>query len=96
MSGRHKAETGKDGPSRKEVVEMMLLTVAVLLVVIMLVLATHVATRARRYAAWEKMVTGLPPGSRLTGLERDGRTMVEIGYASRPQGKNARVSRGRR
>ncbi|HEV2779668.1 MAG TPA: hypothetical protein VGX25_09735 [Actinophytocola sp.] len=64
--------------------------VIVLWIVLVLVCATWLAAewlRARcrhqvaasRHSAWATMVSDLPPGSRLTGVELDARTRLEIG-----------------
>lgn len=52
--------------------------------------------RERRYGAWARMSARLPHGSRLTSVEPDGHTLVEIGQPQAFSGENARVSRGRR
>ena len=36
-------------------------------------------TAASRHSAWANMVSDLPPGSRLAGIETDSRMFVEIG-----------------
>jgi hypothetical protein len=36
-------------------------------------------TAASRHLAWANMVSDLPPGSRLAGIEMDSRMLVEIG-----------------
>ncbi|MFD9895529.1 hypothetical protein ACFWY9_39815 [Amycolatopsis sp. NPDC059027] len=39
--------------------------------------------RERRYALWARISDGLPEGGRLTGVEPDGRTLVEHPRESR-------------
>lgn len=39
-------------------------------------------TAASRHSAWANMVSDLPPGSRLAGIETDSRMLVEIGLTT--------------